>query len=151
MGEKIQTQDPVPTPISSQALHAPSSLSPLPAHHMDTKAPEPCFLGPLTGDPASELAAAATGGPGTDWVGRAVSLLPATTAGEDPAPSGPGPAVLCRELPLPPQSLAHSPHPLSSLSQRTLHSQQPGTRRHGCPGRAIAAFPGPATPTNPHS
>lgn len=42
--------------------------------------------------------------------------------------------------------LPHSPHPLTSLLPRTLHSQQPGTRRHRCPGRAIAAFPGPATP-----
>lgn len=133
------------------AFCAPSSLSYLPSHHMDTKTPELWFLGPLMADLASELAGLATGGLGTDWVGRAVSLLPATTAGEDPSPFLPRPCSPVQRASPPPSVPCLTPLTLTSLLPRTLHSQQPGTRRHRCPGRAIAAFPGPATPTNPHS
>lgn len=109
-----------------QVLHAPSSLSSLPAHHMDTKAPELCFLGPLMGDPASELAAVATGGLGTDWVERAVSLLPATTAGEDPSPFGPRPCSPVQRAVPPPSVPCLTPLTLSAHSRRGLctHSNQ---------------------------
>lgn len=108
-----------PLRSAPRAFCAPSSLSYLPSHHMDTKAPELCFLGPLMADLASELAGLATGGLGTDRVGRAVSLLPATTAGEDPSPFLPRPCS--------PVQRASPPPSVPCLTPLTLSP-------HSCPG-----------------